>query len=161
MTTGEEIDFPWCIPRTDSYEVQNAKVGDTIVFKWDDIVPHNVLIYPSGKCDDAEGASFIGPNENGSYVASHTFTSEDVGNVTFVRSISSHCNLGQKVLFNVVTDGDVEYSTSSPCDSHDHDDHSHGDDEDESELVDSARSNNFYSNSGHGITSAISIHTLC
>jgi len=140
VTTGEDIDFPWCIP-IDSFEVQNAKIGDTVLFKWDDMIPHNVLIYPSGECDDAAGANFLGPNEDGSYVASHTFTSEDVGTVTFVCGVSGHCDLGQKVLFNVVTEGDVVYSRSNPCDSHNHDAHSHGgqDHEEESEDVHEVR----------------------
>merc|ERR1712194_311907 len=115
---GELIDFPWCIPRPDSFEVQNAKVGDTVVFKWDDRVPHNVLIYPSGTCADEKGATYVGPlgiNEDGTYEASHTFTSEDIGTVTFVCSVSARCKLGQKVLFNIVTEGEVDYSRLNPC----------------------------------------------
>jgi len=75
---GKEIKFPWCIPYNSAFAVQNAKVGDTVIFEWDGVMPHNVILYPSGKCDDSTGSVFIGPDE-GSTTASYTFTSEDVG----------------------------------------------------------------------------------
>ena len=139
ITTGEGIDFPWCIPQT-PYDSQMAKVGDTIAFTWDGVY-HNVYMYPSGTCTDKTDREYLGEASGASY----TFTSDDIGtNKTFVCDVGGHCASGQIVTFANIASSDAEdvtYSTSNPCgDDHDHSSHNHEDDSDSDSDSDSVPS---------------------
>lgn len=116
LVQAETITLPWCIPAPDagSYERRWAKEGDTIVFDWRGEA-HDVWIYPSGECFDKQDREYLGEQRGASY----TFSSQDVGtNKTFVCTISSHCAMGQRVVFDVVGADDkegMEYILSTPC----------------------------------------------
>ena len=111
---AETIEFPWCIPTIgSSYVKQQAKEGDTIVFRWAGEY-HNAFLYPSGDCNDSEGGEYLGEQPGASY----TFSPEEAGtDVTFVCSVGSHCALGQIVTFAVAagSSDSANYETSTPC----------------------------------------------
>lgn len=116
LASGENIDLPWCIPPTmptsSSYSTHYAKVGDIVSFDWK-YSYHDVFIHPEGECE-LKDAQLVGTSGADT---SYTFTSDDVGNITFACDVSDHCQLGMLVMFEVVADGtDVDYSANTnPC----------------------------------------------
>jgi hypothetical protein len=100
---AENIDLRW---KVQPYEPQSAKVGDTITFNWSGT--HNVYIHPTETCDSA-GSTVVGVSSGALY----TFTSEDVGAVVFACDVSSHCEDGQIVTFNVAANDGAP--TSAPA----------------------------------------------
>jgi len=91
----QELSLDWTIM---AYPQGAAQVGDTLTFNWQG--EHNVYVHPSGDCT-MDGAILIG-EESG---ASHTFTADQVGEVTFACDIynGAHCGAGQIITY-VVTD---------------------------------------------------------
>ena len=100
---AENIDLQWTVQ---PYQPQSAKVGDTITFNWSGT--HNVYIHPTETCDSA-GSTVVGVSSGALY----TFTSEDVGAVVFACDVSSHCEDGQIVTFNVAANDGAP--TSAPA----------------------------------------------
>merc|ERR1719162_1804834 len=91
----QELSLDWTIM---AYPQGAAQVGDTLTFNWQG--EHNVYVHPSGDCT-MDGAILIGEDSG----ASHTFTADQVGEVTFACDIynGAHCGAGQIITY-VVTD---------------------------------------------------------
>merc|ERR1719199_1777184 len=113
-----EYEMDWKIPNDEKYDPLDGavvKVGDVLNFVWSG--SHNVLLHPSGSCDDA-GAVYLGASSPLRYEVEseglHTFACDVGGGV--------HCQVGQ--IFNVtvvaadndVADSDSGSSGSNPTD---------------------------------------------
>lgn len=95
--------FRWVVPYSGPKEFE-ARVGDTIVFRWAQ-GGHNVYIHPSMSCD-LEGAIFVGATPgtpytfteaDGSPEGTDMFFSCDIGN-------GAHCQAGQSITVTVFSD---------------------------------------------------------
>jgi len=107
-----EYEIDWKIPNPslgggEKYDPLNGavvKVGDVLNFVWSG--SHNVLLHPSGSCDDA-GAVYLGGSSPLRYEV------ESDGLHTFACGVGVHCQVGQ--IFNVTVvaaDDDVADSGS-------------------------------------------------
>jgi len=92
---AKDLSLTWTIQ---PYSQGEAQVGDTLTFNWES--DHNVYVHPSGDCT-TDGAILIGEDSG----ASHTFTADQVGEVTFACDLynGAHCGAGQIITY-VVTD---------------------------------------------------------
>jgi len=93
-------DVDWIIPDGDALTPLSVSVGDSLTFTWNGY--HNVLIHPTGTCEEAGAKEVGGPSDSG---VEYTFTAEDVGTVTFACDIGDHCEEGQ-ILVVTVTEED-------------------------------------------------------
>mmetsp|Transcript_15873 Transcript_15873/g.31603 ORF Transcript_15873/g.31603 Transcript_15873/m.31603 type:complete len:194 (-) Transcript_15873:149-730(-) len=93
-------DVDWIIPDGDALTPLSVSVGDSLTFTWNGY--HNVLIHPTGTCEETGAKELGGPSDSG---VEYTFTAEDVGTVTFACDIGEHCESGQ-ILVVTVTEED-------------------------------------------------------
>lgn len=98
----------WVLPYTGPKFV-NAKVGDTIEFRWpaDDV--HNVFIHPSQDCEETGSIAVDSKFSSSSNSATYTFTDQDVGPLEttgalmmFACDIGRHCENGQNMKVRVL-----------------------------------------------------------
>jgi len=112
QSQSQEYEIDWKIPNPSLGEYNPlgdnntvVKVGDTLTFVWSG--SHNVLLHPSGSCDDS-GATYLGGSSPLRY------TLERIGLHTFACGVGdgSHCLVGQ--IFNVtVVAADDSSNTST------------------------------------------------
>ena len=88
VASAAEILINWSIPfGQPALPPAYVTEGDTLLFRWDGPIPHNVLISPAGNCD-LSSAILLGQESGVRY----TFQARDVGEMTFyLNKIESWC----------------------------------------------------------------------
>ena len=91
VASAAEILINWSIPfGQPALPPAYVTEGDTLLFRWDGPIPHNVLISPAGNCD-LSSAILLGQESGVRY----TFQARDVGEMTFACGVPGHCQSGQ------------------------------------------------------------------
>jgi len=98
------IEIEWVIPANGTtYSTEKVDVGDKAFFYWPNTIPHNVVIHPTGTCNQ-DGSIYVGAEQMGT---EYIFKKSDAGKkVTFACDIgivpNTHCTYGQIVTFDVM-----------------------------------------------------------
>jgi plastocyanin len=83
---------PWTTRSSNQpYDNENLRVGDTIIFFWNDPEVHNVFIHPTGVCFNQTGRIPVGNQSPAVYTFQQEDGSPDGNTMLFTCDVDDHC----------------------------------------------------------------------